>query len=214
MPESVRVWCSYLLGRVLLFLMALATLVFWLPFGRSLVEGDAYEWGLFGLGGAGLNRYFWLPVVGVVVSLVLRWMGNCRGRTQAMSAVAGFFGLLALVTAVFAMTHPEALVVRGDTLGLRLSLRWIGPLVFGGATILTIWWAQSLDEDPNWPGWHLRQKVWLAGIVLLIVASTGFLLAGEQHGQSDGYGVRALALAWLCVDGILAPAVPAVRPVA
>jgi hypothetical protein len=48
--QQVRKLARPITRRLLMLLVALITLVFWLPFGRALIEGGTYEWGIFGLG--------------------------------------------------------------------------------------------------------------------------------------------------------------------
>ncbi len=119
--------------RVLLAWTALTTLTFWLPFVRSLMDGDTYEWGFAGFSGHGLHGDLWLPLLGVTLALSIRWLGWRGARMPFHALLLLWVVPLGAGATWLSIKQADDFRFKGDTLGIDVSLVPVGILLFGGS---------------------------------------------------------------------------------
>jgi hypothetical protein len=184
------------------------TVIFWLPTVRGAFDGASYEWGLFGLGGTGLGGDYWFPLLSACMALVIR-RGAWRGRRWAFAAIVGWSVLLvgAVVSAV--ASDPEGFRLRGDTLGLDLSLAWFAPIVFGAGAVVCAaalsrrWRAAAAVE-----AWGARNRRWLALLAAALPVQFALLRPGSPGSLQDQAGVILTIAQWLLVSRAFRPYEP------
>jgi hypothetical protein len=115
--------------KIVLVWSSLTTLIFWLPAIRGPFDGPSYEWGLMGLGGRGVRGDYWVPALGAIAATAVI-AGAWRGYRSAMTMLAVWHIALAASVTAFVMSSDEGIRLRGDTLGLDVSLTWMGPILF------------------------------------------------------------------------------------
>ena len=197
--------------RTLLAWTALTTLIFWLPLVRSLMDGDSYEWGFFGLAGRGLHGDLWLPALGVALALSIRWLG-WRGARMPFHILL----LLWLVPAGTAATwlsiaNPDDFRFRGDTMGIDVSLAPVGILLCGGFAVLAAFWvARDLRSGRRReaPPWTRTNKVLGFGLLALLPIQLVLLRFGQPQSTQDQIGVVITILQWLLLGAALRPRQP------
>ena len=194
-------------------------MVFWLPTIRGLMDGPDYEWSNFGFGGQGTGGDYWFPVVGSALSILAFWLGWRGGRFPVHAILMGWFGFLALGATWLSINEPDAIRFRGDTLGVDLTLTWLGPLFFGALALLAVVWAASdlVARGRNLPKglvppWSRRNTV-LLGTALVILPLQALLLGtGPIHGPTDQVGVVLTLVQWFTLAVAFRPAPRSVDP--
>jgi hypothetical protein len=120
----------------------------------------------------------------------------------------GWHLLLAAVVLRAARSDPEGFRFRGDSLGIDVSLAWIGPLLFGLPAALAAWWAwrdlRSGTSTPVAP-WTPQNTRWLVGLLLLLPVQFGLLRFGAPGSGADVAGVLLTILQWLLIGRALRP---------
>lgn len=194
--------------RGLLVWTACTTVIFWLPTVRGLFDGASYTWGLGGFGGAGVAGDYWFPVAGTAFALMLLVLGWRAPRLPFHIFFVGWHLLLAAVVLRAARSDPEGFRFRGDSLGIDVSLAWIGPLLFGLPAALAAWWAwrdlRSGTSTPVAP-WAPQNTRWLVGLLLLLPVQFGLLRFGAPGSGADVAGVLLTILQWLLIGRALRP---------
>ena len=132
-----------LLKAILIWTMV-SLIIVWLPLVRGLMDGDSYQWGNsawgFQFGGRGLGGDYWFLLLQAAFGLLLLYLG-WRGARQPFHWLLLLWHIqLALQSIYNSLSSPEDYRFRGDTLGVDVSLAWVGPLLFGGFALLSIWW--------------------------------------------------------------------------
>ena len=110
---------------------------------------------------------------------------------------------LALQSIYNSWTSPEDYRFKGDTLGVDISLAWVGPLLFGGFALLSIWWVvRDIKSGPQRtaPQWTLANRVLLLIAVSLLPIQFVLLRFGPQHGPADQAGVILTMLQWVIIN--------------
>ena len=201
--------------RLLRLLLGWTTVTFilvWLPLIRGLMDGSSYVWGTnywgFSVGGSGIGGEYWLLVIQGLLGLLILGLG-WRGTRKT------FYGLLLLWHGVFgssavysAITEPEAYRFRGDTLGIDVSIAWVGPLFFGGFFLLCIFWIYKdlqRGKPRTVPAWTRTNTTWL--VVLLTMLPIQFVLLGfwEEYQLTDQIGVGLTILQCLLLGRVFKP---------
>jgi len=191
--------------RVSLGWFSLTTVAFWLPTIRGAFDGASYQWGLFGLGGRGTGGDYWLPLVASLVAIALT-AGAWRGQRWALWLVAAWSLLLTLAFAVFMATSPEDLRFRGDTLGIDVSLGWVGLIVLVGATLLTLVSAtQAPSSEDLVPPPSSLNGTWLGALALALPIQFVLLRLGAPGSSLDQAGVVLTVVQWFLIGRIFAP---------
>ncbi|HJU64519.1 MAG TPA: hypothetical protein VJ596_02530 [Gemmatimonadaceae bacterium] len=197
--------------RALLLWTALTTVMFWLPAVRGLFDGRSYTWGIGGFGGSGLDGDYWFPLAGVAFALVLQLLGWRGARRPFHILLVGWHLLLVAGAAYAGQRDPEAFRFRGDSLGIDVSLVWIGPLLFGIPAILALVWAWRdvlRTARPSVPPWGPRNTRWLLGLLALLPVQFALLRSGAPGSTADVVGVLITIAQWLLVGKALRPYSP------
>lgn len=200
-----------LLKAILIWTM-LTLIITWLPLVRGLMDGDAYQWGnyVFGrqLGGRGLHGDYWFLLLQATFGLVLLYLG-WRGARQPFHWLLLLWHIPLALQAVYnSLTFPEDYRFKGDTLGVDVSLAWVGPLLFGGFALLSILWVirdLKSRRERALPAWTFVNWVLLLIAVACIPVQFVLLRFGEQHGPRDQAGVILTMLQWLLINLALFP---------
>ena len=196
--------------RLLLAWTALTTLVFWLPFVRTLMDGPTYEWGLAGLGGRGLQGDVWLPVLGAALALSIRWLGWRGARLPFHALLLLWVVPLGALASWAALSQPDDFRFQGDTLGVDVPLAWAGPVIFGGLALVAIGWVirdlRSGRRREILP-WAPANRALLLALAGLLPVQFLLLRFGEPHGTTDQIGVILTIAQWLLVGFALKPRV-------
>jgi hypothetical protein len=201
-------WVPSRLLRGLLVWTALTTVVFWLPTVRGLFDGTSYTWALAGFGGAGLTGDYWFPVVGVAFALVMLALGSRGARAPFHVLLVGWHVLLLTGVIHAARSDPEGFRFRGDSLGIDISLAWIGPIVFAIPGLLSILWAWRdlrTETRARVTPWERRNSHWLLGLLALLPLQFGLLHYGPPGSSADAIGVLITIGQWLLVGRALRP---------
>lgn len=198
--------------RALLGWTALSTIIFWLPFVRGLFDGQTYEWGLAGRGGTGVSGDYWMPVLGVILALAIRYFGWRGARMPFHALLLLWVVPLGAGATWLTLTRPEDFRFQGDTLGVDVSLAWAGPVIFGGFALLGIFWvvrdllSGRKREAPPWRPVNQRMLIALAALLPIQFVLLRF---GVPHGTTDQIGVILTMLQWFLLGAALAPKRPA-----
>ena len=188
--------------RLLLSWTSVTFVAGWLPFVRGPFDGATYEWGTsyFGraFGGAGAGGDYWLAAVKVGFALLLLVLGWRGARTPFPQLIVGWqaFGLADALHE--AITSEDPLRIRGDTLGMDVSLAWVAPTLYAAALVLAIVWfrrerANRLERDPGWPR---ANWAWLAALAALLPLQFLLLQGGGPGSGRDQIGVVLTIAQW------------------
>lgn len=185
------------MARVTLHWFALTTVVFWLPAVRGAFDGRSYAWGLLGLGGRGMQGDYWFPLLGAAGALAVI-VGGWRGRFWAFVAAAAWSALLFVALTAGALSDPEALRFRGETLGIDISLAVAGPLLFGAGTVLAIFSAVRVRRRPaERPVRGGTRR--LAVLAALCPVQFALFRSGAPGSLADQIGVLLTIAQWLLI---------------
>lgn len=194
--------------RLLLAWTALTTLVFWLPFIRTLMDGPTYEWGLAGLGGRGLQGDVWFPALGAALALSIRYFGWRGAHLPFHALLLLWLVPLGALASWAALSEPDDFRFQGDTLGVDVPLAWAGPTIFGGLALVAIGWVvrdlrsgRSREILP----WALANRALLLALLGLLPVQFLLLRFGEPHGTTDQIGVILTIVQWFLIGFALKP---------
>lgn len=195
-----------LLKAILIWTM-LTLIIVWLPFVRGLMDGNSYQWAnsFWGkqIGGSGVHGDYWLLLVQAVVGIAVLYLG-WRGARQPFHWLLLLWLIPLAVQACYeSFTAPEEYRFRGDTLGIDVSLAWVGPLLYGGFALLAIVWVvrdlKSGRETVS-PEWTRLNRAFLTIALVLLPIQFVLLRFGEQHGPRDQVGVILTMLQWVLIN--------------
>ena len=105
-------------------------------------------------------------------------------------------------------TSPEDYRFKGDTLGVDVSLAWVGPVLFGGFALLSVLWVMRDLRTPHEkvvPKWSRANSVFLLIVLALLPIQFVLLRFGEQHGTRDQVGVLLTMAQWILINCALFP---------
>lgn len=196
--------------RWLLVWTSLTTVIFWLPVVRGAFDGPSYSWGLFGFAGKGLSGDYWFSCLGAVFALTLLFLSWRRGGPLSLALLALWHVGLVLGVIYWAWSDPEGFVIQGDTMGMEISLAWLGPILFAVPAAAAVWllWREArrdllLQRAPL----GRRNKRWLWMLLALLPIQFVLLHWGEPLGTMDQVGVLLTVAQWLLVGTALRPRV-------
>ena len=198
--------------RAILIWTMITLILVWLPFVRGLMDGDSYRWGNLFWGrqirGSGVHGDYWVLVLQVLFGLTLLYLG-WRGARQPFHWLLLLWHIPLGVQAIKeALTSPEDYRFRGDSLGVDVSLAWVGPLFFGGFALLSLFWVvRDLRRtrgkvELEWT--HVNRILLFIALGLLPVQFV-LLRFGEPHGPRDQVGVILTMLQWVLINFALFP---------
>jgi hypothetical protein len=205
-------WKPDRLLKTILVLTMLTMIVVWLPFIRGLLDGETYEWGAsfwgFQFGGRGASGDYWILIFQAIFGISLLYFG-WRGARQPFHWLLLIWTIPSFIDAIYnALRFPENYRFRGDTLGVDVSLAWVGPLFFGGlAALSVIWVIRDLRQRQTRevPAWNRANSILLALTIGLLPVQFGLLRFGEPHGTTDQIGVLLTIAQWLILNMSFAP---------
>jgi len=200
-------WKPDRLLKAILIWTVLTLIIVWLPLVRGLMDGASYQWGNsawgFQFGGRGLGGDYWFLLLQAAFGLILLYLG-WRGARQPFHWMLLLWHIqLALQSIYNSWTSPEDYRFKGDTLGVDISLAWVGPLLFGGFALLSIWWVVrdiKSGQQRTAPQWTLTNRVLLLIAVSLLPIQFVLLRFGPQHGPADQAGVILTMLQWVIIN--------------
>ena len=189
------------LRTALLVWTGLTLLPAWLVTIRGLFDGEEYAWGVTNkIKGRGTTGYYFVAPLTAIFGLsilALGWRGVMRPFHIMLAAWNVPLGVLASLAAV---RNREALRLRGDTLGVDVSLAHVAPAALGtvaaGSIALAILDKPS-ESDIQRSGPNRRLLT-----IALMVAPLQFLLlrTGRQHGLTDKLGVVLTIAQWALIN--------------
>ncbi len=222
--------------RMLLGWTAVTLLFAWLPLIRGPMDGASYVWGAsywgLSVGGSGSGGDYWLLVVQGIVGLSILALGWRGARPPFHVLLLLWHGVLGTSAVYSAYTDPDPYRFRGDTLGIDISLAWVGPLFLGGFFLLAVLWTcldlrrtrefSSAGDKPRRytdredtlrdvptrtvAAWTRTNTSWLAVLMLLLPVQFVLLRFGEPHGLTDRIGVVLTIIQCLTLGRIFRPA--------
>lgn len=188
-------WKPDRLLKAILIWTVFSLLFVWLPLVRGVMDGDNYQWGNsffgFDFGGRGVQGYYWILLLQALLGLAVLVLG-WRGARKPFPWLLLLWHILLGAQAIYnSLKFPEEYRFRGDTLGVDVSLAWVGPLLFGGFALLSIWWVIRHVNTPTRaaPEWRRANVILLSIAVILLPIQFILLRFGEQHGTNDQIGV-------------------------
>jgi hypothetical protein len=196
---------SFLLG-----FMALTMIILWLPLVRGLMDGDSYSWAgyYFGLRmqGSGIGGDYWKLVLVAAVAVAGLWYGWRGGRQPFHWVMPAWLLPIGGGALYVAFTEPEELRLRGDTLGMDISLVPVAWLIAAIALAAVYWAVRDLRSGRKRaaPKWTAANSI-LFGVALAMVPFQFYLLHfGPPHDSTDAAGVVLTIGQWLLVNVALA----------
>ena len=199
-------WKPDRLLRAILIWTWVTLIVTWLPLVRGLLDGDTYEWGnsFWGkqIGGHGLHGDYWLLLIQAAFGILLLYLG-WRGARQPFHWLLLLWQIpLAAQACYNSFTSPEDYRFRGDTLGVDVSLAWVGPVFAGGFALLSIFWVVRdlrAKQKKVIPEWRRANLIFLLIALSLLPIQFVLLRFGEPHGPRDQVGVILTMMQWLLI---------------
>lgn len=201
------VWRPDRLLKAILIWTMITMVIVWLPLIRGLMDGDSYEWGnsFWGIqvGGQGVHGQYWLLLLQAIIGIAVLYFG-WRGARQPFHWLLLLWHIPLGAQAIYdAISSPEDYRFRGDTLGVDVSLAWVGPLFFGGFALLSVLWVIRdfrRERDTAAPEWKRANYVLLLIAVSLLPIQFLLLRFGEQHGPGDQAGVILTMGQWVLIN--------------
>ena len=190
--------------HVLLMAWLTVTLsVAWLPALRGLFDGPSYEWGanLFGISysGAGLTGDYGYAALNAAIALALLWTG-WRSPNGAFRPVLTLWLAFWLASTLYSVVaSPDDYRFRGDTLGVDISLAWIGPGLGALMALLALWWWLRAPEIEVPPLAGINRML-IALFLLLVPGQYALLSAGRGQDGFDVAGVAFTLMGWVLLS--------------
>ena len=200
-----------ILKTILIWTMV-TTILVWLPLVRGLMDGQSYQWGRTFWGmqfrGSGVGGDYWLLVLQAVFAIALLYLG-WRGARQPFHWLLLLWHVPIAVQAFYdSFTSPEDYRFRGDTLGVDVSLAWVGPMLFGGIAILSLFWVVRDLKSKRGKvvvEWSRTNRLFLLLALTLVPIQFVLLRFGVQHGPRDQAGVILTMFQWLVINWAMFP---------
>ena len=200
-----------ILKLILIWTMITMILV-WLPLVRGVMDGESYKWGgvFWGMqfSGSGVRGDYWVLILQALVGISLLYLG-WRGAKQPFHWLLLLWHVPMGVQAFYdAITSPEDYRFRGDTLGVDISLAWVGPLLFGGFALLSLFWVVRdlrRSRERVIVEWTRTNRIFLFVVLGLLPIQFVLLRFGEPHGPGDQAGVILTMVQWVLITLALIP---------
>lgn len=149
---------------------------------------------------------YWFIFLGSVFGLIIQVLGWRGAKLPFHFLLSGWFLLLAGEAIFLAIHSPESYRFRGDTLGIDISLTWIGPLLFSAAALAAVWWSWTdlvASTRLKAASWNRENTWWLAGLLALLPVQFVLLRTGSPHGLTDQIGVILTIIQWFAIGPIV-----------
>lgn len=193
--------------NVILVLTSFTMIIVWLPLIRGLMDGATYSWGhsLFGkqFGGKGISGDYWLVVLQAVIAIALVYLG-WRWANQPFHWLLLLWNASGVLNAFYnAIQFPGEYRFRGDTLGVDISVAWVGPLFWSVLTVLSILWVVrdlKTGVAKETRKWDLANWVLLSVAAAMLPLQFILLSFGEPNGTTDQIGVILTMLQWVVLN--------------
>ncbi len=202
-------WKPDRLLRWLLIWTGFTLLAVWLPLVRGLMDGASYQWAFApGVGGRGVGGTYWLLVILAGYGLLMLSLGWRGARPPFHWLLLLWHLSLAGLVVYASWTAREPMRFRGDTLGIDISIAWMGPVFFGGFALLAVYWVvrdRRAAPPRVAPEWQRTNRVLLLLAALLLPVQFILFRFGEPHGTTDQVGVVLTIGQWLLVNCALVP---------
>ena len=198
--------------KVILIWTMFTMLLVWLPLVRGVMDGDSYKWGgiFWGMDfrGSGVRGDYWVLILQALFGIALLYLG-WRGARQPFHWLLLLWQVpMALQAFHNAFTYPDDYRFQGDTLGVDISLAWVGPLLFGGVALLSLFWVVRdlrRNREKAVPEWTRANRIFLFLVLALLPVQFVLLRFGEPHGPRDQVGVILTMVQWLFITLALFP---------
>lgn len=205
-------WKPDKLLKAILIWTVFTLIIVWLPLIRGIMDGDAYQWGytFWGIqaGGRGIRGDYWVLVLQAIFGFTLLYLG-WRGAKPPFHWLLLLWHFSLATQAIYnSLTFPEEYRFRGDTLGVDVSLAWVGPLFFGGFALLSLLWVVrdlKRNRERIGPQWTRANQILLLIAASLLPLQFVLLRYGVQHGRNDQIGVLLTMLQWVLINMGLYP---------
>ena len=205
-------WKPDKLLKVILIWTMLTLIFVWLPLVRGVMDGDSYEWGnsFWGveIGGRGIHGQYWVLVLQGLFGIALLYLG-WRGAKQPFHWLLLIWHLSLASQATYnSLSSPEDYRLKGDTMGIDVSLAWVGPLFFGGFALLSIVWVVrdlKRKRESFWLRWSRANRVLLLIAIGLLPIQFLLLRYGLPQSPRDQLGVVLTMLQWVLINLALYP---------
>lgn len=179
--------------QILLLGTTLSFISTWLPFIRSIFDGESYMWGKgflnFKFTGNGLNGDFFYLIIDVTIGLFLIYsIFFNRKRWQMYLSAIIWFGSI-LINVIYRVIYEGGYPFHGDTIGLRINLEKVLIPFLTLMFFLIFFLIYKKEESITKAQWSsTNKKLLIIGLSLLPIQ---FLLfsTGDPHGTTDIIGV-------------------------
>ncbi len=176
-----------------LFVTALTFITTWLPFLRSLCDGESYRWGtsFYGLtfSGAGLSTDYYYLVINFAIGFFLMWSMYWTGKRIIFYTLGLLWYGFIFTNSLYQVFLGGGYEFHGDTLGIHLDLSYV---IVPAVTLLLAAMIYFIIQDRGRPfnaQWVKKNRIWTLLILLPIPLQAILLRTGESHELSDQIGV-------------------------
>jgi hypothetical protein len=193
------------LRTVLLIWTGLMFLPAWLVTVRGLFDGEAYAWGVTErIRGNGTGGYYFLAPLLALYGLGLLALG-WRGVTRPFHLLLALWHIpIGVGASLAARNNREALRIKGDTLGVDVSLADVAPVVLGGVAAGSLALAALDPQDRALRGLPPRNRKLPALALAALPLQFILLRTGKHHGTTDKLGVILTISQWFLINVALA----------
>ena len=163
---------------------------------RAAVQPN-YEWGFFGVTGVGLSPGYLVILVATAWAWGIVYLGR-RGTRPLFTVLLVLWNAFLLASIIYGVLRFGSDVdLRGDTMGIRVNLAVIGPVLFGSFLLLSVlWWWRHRNHVGSSAGvpWSQTAKV-LIGLALALVPAIAVLFVlgdGVDHTNNDRVAIALI----------------------
>lgn len=180
--------------NLLAFLIAITFMIVWLPFIRSIFDGETYEWGTsyFGLfiGGKGVTVAFVFLIIQMAFYLTLMYSFYWVQNRLIFYILLTLWFINSFGNLLFEIIQDGDAMFHGDTMNIHISIMWIVLPLALLALLLVI---KVIQTDSNSPEehilWNKKNLLWTYIIVGALPFQFILLYIGEPHETTDEIGV-------------------------
>lgn len=176
-----------------LLITALTFITTWLPFLRSLCDGESYRWGASAynltFNGAGLSTDYYFLVINFAIGFLLMWsMYWAKNRAIFYTLGLIWYGFI-FTNSLYQVFWGGGYEFHGDTLGIHLDLSYVIVPAVTFLLLFTIYMIMQDKQHSFVPTWVKKNKIWSLLLVLPLPVQAVLFSMGEPHDISDQIGV-------------------------